>query len=92
MKNLSTSQSHIFSSSEDSYFSTNEQINNLTYSFHSTIDIINAIKEGLMPEKIMINIHPQRWTNKPFSWVKELIWQNVKNVIKKRFYISRASH
>jgi predicted DNA-binding transcriptional regulator len=83
MKNLSTSQSHIFSSSEDPSFSTNEQINNLTYSFHSTIDIINAIKEGLMPGKIMMNVHPQRWTNNPVLWVKELIWQNVKNVIKR---------
>jgi hypothetical protein len=91
MKNLSTSQSHIFSSSEDSSFSTNEQINNLTYSFHSTIDIINASKEGLIPDKIMINIHPQRWTNKPFSWVKELIWQNVKNVGKRFLVVRRGS-
>jgi len=69
-----------------------EQMTSLGISFHATFDIINAIKESLMPEKIMINIHPQRWTNKSFSWVKELVWQNLKNVIKKRFYISRASH
>ncbi len=26
--------------------------------------------------------HPQRWTNKPVSWVKELVLQNVKNTVK----------
>ncbi len=60
--------------------------------FRHTQDIIRAAEQGLLPDKIMINIHPQRWTNKPFSWVKELIWQNVKNVIKRRFYVSRDCH
>ncbi len=27
-------------------------------------------------------IHPQRWTDKPLPWLKELVWQNVKNVPK----------
>ncbi len=31
----------------------------------------------------MINVHPQRWTARPLPWVKELVWQNVKNVIKR---------
>jgi hypothetical protein len=28
----------------------------------------------------MITTHPQRWTDRPVPWVKELVWQNVKNV------------
>ncbi|MCX5718405.1 MAG: hypothetical protein NT055_00310, partial [Nitrospirae bacterium] len=48
--------------------------------FHSTFDIIKAAEEGRLPDKIMITFHPQRWTDKPLQWVKELVWQNVKNV------------
>lgn len=50
--------------------------------FHSTFDIIKAIEKGLFPDKIMMTFHPQRWTDKPVPWVKELVWQNVKNVMK----------
>jgi hypothetical protein len=49
-------------------------------SFHSTFDIIKAAEQGKLPDKIMMTFHPQRWTDKPLPWVKELIWQNVKNV------------
>ncbi len=51
--------------------------------FHSTWDIIEAVETGLLPDKIMINTHPQRWTDNPVAWMKELVWQNFKNVIKK---------
>ena len=50
--------------------------------FHSTFDIIAAAEKGLLPDRVMINTHPQRWTDKPLPWVKELLWQNVKNVAK----------
>jgi len=36
-----------------------------------------------LPDMIMINVHPQRWTDDYVPWVKELVAQNVKNVIKK---------
>jgi hypothetical protein len=48
--------------------------------FHSTFDIIKAAEEGRLPDKIMMTFHPQRWTNKRMPWMKELVWQNVKNV------------
>jgi hypothetical protein len=48
--------------------------------FHTTFDIIHAAEEGRLPDKIMMTFHPQRWTDKPVPWVKELVWQNVKNV------------
>jgi hypothetical protein len=49
---------------------------------HSTRDIINALENDLLPSKIMLTIHPQRWTDNYFLWIKELIWQNVKNGVK----------
>ena len=48
-----------------------------------TWDIIEAAERGLLPDKIMLNTHPQRWTNNPLAWMKELVWQNVKNVVKR---------
>jgi hypothetical protein len=48
--------------------------------FHSTFDIIKAAENNQLPDKIMLTFHPQRWTDKPMPWVRELVWQNVKNV------------
>ncbi|MGI6310004.1 MAG: hypothetical protein ACOXZU_00500 [Bacteroidales bacterium] len=50
------------------------------YRFRSTFDIINSAETNSLPDKIMLTIHPQRWTNKPLPWLWELIWQNVKNI------------
>lgn len=52
------------------------------YEFHSTNDIIQAAIIDILPEKIMMTFHPQRWTDKSVPWVKELIWQNLKNSVK----------
>jgi hypothetical protein len=51
--------------------------------FRTTTDIIKAANQGKLPPKIMITVHPQRWTNSAAPWVKELVWQNVKNLVKK---------
>jgi len=51
--------------------------------FRTTWEIIEAAERGLLPDKIMLNVHPQRWTDRPLPWVKEFVGQNVKNVIKK---------
>ena len=48
-----------------------------------TFDIIEAAERGLLPDRIMMNTHPQRWTDNPVEWTKELVWQNVKNVVKR---------
>ena len=55
--------------------------------FRKTWDIIEAAERGLLPDKIMINVHPRRWTDRPLPWVKELVEQNVKNVVKRVFYV-----
>lgn len=57
---------------------------------HSTFDIIRAVERRELPDKIMINIHPQRWNDKWFPWFWELVSQTIKNVVKKR-YVDRSS-
>lgn len=56
--------------------------------FHSTSDIIRWLQtltdkpcQGV--EHILITTHPQRWTDRWGEWCKELIIQNVKNIIKR---------
>src|SRR5690606_26928848 len=51
--------------------------------FHSTFDIIAAVKENKLPEQIMLTVHPQRWDDRVFPWIRELVWQNVKNIVKR---------
>jgi hypothetical protein len=58
--------------------------------FRSTSDIIKAASEGHLPDQIMITFHPQRWSDKPLRWLKELVWQGVKNV-GKRFLLKMRS-
>lgn len=60
---------------------------NFTLSFQYTDDIIEAANKSLLPDKIMFTFHPQRWNNSIFLWIKELILQNVKNVVKKLFFV-----
>jgi hypothetical protein len=50
------------------------------FNFRSTSDIIRAAINNRLPDHIIINSHPQRWTDKPGPWIRELVWQNVKNV------------
>lgn len=57
--------------------------------FHSTSKIIAAAERGSLPDKIMINCHPQRWSDKFFPWVRELVMQNMKNLVKKYFFVNR---
>lgn len=53
--------------------------------FHSTDEIIRRLQSNSIPQHIKtiyITTHPQRWTNSPVLWLKELILQNLKNLIK----------
>jgi len=57
------------------------------FNFKTTRQIINHLEK--FPAKIMFTIHPQRWHNRPLPWIKELAWQNVKNMGKyllKKYY------
>lgn len=51
-------------------------------SFHSTDEIIEALKTNSLPDQIMFTFHPQRWTDKVTEWVWELFFQNLKNQVK----------
>ena len=50
--------------------------------YKSTFEMINAIKSGTFPEKAVINIHPEHWTDNAYDWTKKLVWQSFKNVFK----------
>jgi hypothetical protein len=49
--------------------------------FRTTFDIVNKV--GELPNQIMITTHPQRWENNLLPWMKELVFQNLKNQIKR---------
>ena len=51
--------------------------------FRHTDDIIGAIKESKFPRKVMINTHPQRWTDDNEQWFVELLGQSIKNLAKR---------
>jgi hypothetical protein len=52
------------------------------YTFKSTYDIIRALENDELPDKIMLNVHPQRWTDNIFLWTWELLFQKSKNIAK----------
>lgn len=56
--------------------------------YHTTNEIIDAIKLNQLPNQVMFTFHPQRWHNDTIQWIKELLLQNTKNVIKKHFFVS----
>ncbi len=51
--------------------------------YHKTDDIIQAAEQGVLPPRIMITTHPQRWTDKRVEWLKEIFTQTLKNVVKR---------
>ena len=51
--------------------------------YHTTDELIRAVKSGTLPDRIMITTHPQRWTDKRIAWAKELLLQSLKNVVKR---------
>lgn len=55
--------------------------------FNNTDQIINALNRGKLPDQVMFTFHPQRWHSNKLKWVQELIFQNIKNIVKKKFYV-----
>lgn len=54
--------------------------------FHSTDDVIRALNNKnaqLMAYNMLITTHPQRWTDNRVAWLRELILQNAKNIVKR---------
>lgn len=51
--------------------------------FHYTDDVINGLRQGIIPKRLMITVHPQRWNPIGPAWCKELLLQNAKNLVKR---------
>lgn len=51
------------------------------FNFKTTQQIIDNIAE--LPDKVMFTIHPERWQDSLIPWTKELIYQNIKNLVKR---------
>jgi len=51
------------------------------FNYKTTKDIIDNIDK--LPDKLMFTVHPQRWARNPIPWIKELLLQNTKNIIKR---------
>lgn len=49
----------------------------------STSHFIELVKKNELPNKIIINTHPQRWFDEGLNWFTELVMQNLKNQVKK---------
>jgi hypothetical protein len=49
----------------------------------NTRHLIEKIQNNELPDKIMINVHPQRWNDAFVPWVSELVRQNIKNIVKR---------
>jgi hypothetical protein len=50
---------------------------------NSTAHLADLAGKGALPDQMMITVHPQRWHDRAVPWVKELVWQNVKNGVKR---------
>ena len=57
--------------------------------YHTTQEIISAAEQGSLPHRIMITTHPQRWTDQPLVWTKELVLQSLKNIVKRLFFVKK---
>lgn len=62
----------------------------LTY--HSTQDICKAVRKKRFPTAVMITTHPQRWTDRTAAWVRELVWQNTKNIVKRALIYAKTNN
>jgi hypothetical protein len=57
------------------------------FSFRTTFDIINHLDK--LPDKIMLTVHPDRWTDNPLEWVRIKSVVILKNLIKKNILKKR---
>jgi hypothetical protein len=58
------------------------------FNFKTTQQIIDNLDK--LPPKVMFTIHPERWHDKILPWTKELITQNLKNIVKRVMVKTRS--
>jgi hypothetical protein len=51
--------------------------------YHTTLDMIAALKANTFPTPAMLTFHPQRWSDRAVPWIRELVVQKMKNVVKR---------
>ena len=56
---------------------------------HTTADLIRFLTHSSSAREVMINTHPQRWTDNKTEWLLEYTTQKAKNIIK-RFLVLRT--
>lgn len=44
--------------------------------------MMELIEKGKLPDKLIISTHPHRWFDPGLLWFNELVFQNIKNVVK----------
>jgi hypothetical protein len=54
-----------------------------------TDGIISLATHGGLPGRMIINTHPQRWNDRFVPWLIELIFQNLKNLIKRYWIVPK---
>ena len=54
--------------------------------YKTTDDVIKVVRNGSFPNRVMMTTHPQRWADNIWEWMRELVVQRVKNIIKKLFF------
>ena len=68
----------------------NESINrrdrvqsNFNFKFNHINEIISNIEKNSIPDKIMVNIHPEHWSEGSIEWYRTLLVRKIKNSVKK---------
>lgn len=59
----------------------------LSKKYKTTQQIIDNIDN--LPDKVLFTVHPERWHDRPVLWTKELIVQNLKNIVKRGLIVLR---
>lgn len=69
--------------------------NNFNFLFRSTDSIINAIKSGIIPQKVLLQSHTL-WTNKYTQWcwleLREFVRNRIKVVIVKYLFLRKLAY
>ena len=59
-----------------------EKFKTLKEKLKTSDDILSFLSANEMPEKILITVHPQRWSDSLFGWILEYSMQTTKNRVK----------
>lgn len=57
----------------------------------TTSELIGLFNQQALPEKIVLNIHPQRWTDNSYTWYRDMMAQSVRNAIKYFFFMQNEN-